>query len=159
MIDPYGLLERLMEYYASGYELSCPYQIGNTIYDTYAAYEQFNCFEHAFIRSTITLSRGDILRFREQVTGYIEPWLVRDGGEAPPPGHIYTYITGVFISERHIHEDVRRLIRRFRYYKGYGYYSSGYSQARIAAFDTETGSLICSPAARERMQEYSRILK
>ena len=86
MIDPYGLLERLMEYYASGYELSCPYQIGNTIYDTYAAYEQFNCFEHAFIRSTITLSRGDILRFREQVTGYIEPWLVRDGGEAPPPG-------------------------------------------------------------------------
>ena len=142
MIDPYGLLERLMEYYASGYELSCPYQIGNTIYDTYAAYEQFNCFEHAFIRSTITLSRGDILRFREQVTGYIEPWLVRDGGEA-----------------RHIHEDVRRLIRRFRYYKGYGYYRSGYCQARIAAFDTETGSLICSPAARELMQEYSRILK
>ncbi len=159
MTDAYGLLERLMEYYSAGYELSCPYQIGNTIYDTYAVYRQFDCFEHAFIRSTLTLSRGDILRFREHLTTYIEPWLVRNGEESPSSSHLYTYVTGIFISERRIHDDVRRMIRRFRYYKGYGFYRKGYCQARIAAFDAETSSLICSPAARELMQEYQRILK
>lgn len=159
MIDSAALLERLMEYYSNDYDLMCPYQLGGTIYDTYAAYSQFNCFEHAFIRSTLTLSKGDIYRFKEHLTTIIEPSLIREGEDFPAPGHMYTYVTGLFISERKIRDDVRRLIKHFRYYKGYGFFNRGYCQARIAAFDTETGSLICSPAARDLMLEYQRILR
>ncbi len=158
MIDSAAILERLMEYYSNDYDLTCPYQLGDTIYDTYAAYSHFNCFEHAFIRDTLTLSKGDIFRFKSHLTTAVEPFLVRGGDEFPAPGHIYTYVTGIFISERKVRDDVRRIIRHFRYYRGYGFYNRGYCQARIAAFDTETGTLICSPAAKELMLEYRRIL-
>ncbi len=157
MINGNSFLDRLLNYYSENHEISRPYQMGGTIYDAYAYYSHFNCFEHAFIRSTLTLSKGDIYRFREQLTTIIEPWMVCDGEASPPPDHIYTYVTGVFVSERRIREDVRRAIHRFRYYRGYGYYRSGYCQARLAAFDLETGSLICSPAAKELMLEYRRI--
>ncbi|MDI9241674.1 hypothetical protein [Fusibacillus kribbianus] len=158
MIDANSLFKRLLTYYSNDYDVIRPYQLDDTIYDAYAAYSHFNCFEHAFIRSTLTLSKRDILRFRDQVTTIIEPWMVCAGESSPPQNHIYTYVTGVFISEKRIRDDVRRIIRRFRYYRGYGYYKSGYCQARIAAFDMETGSLIVSPAAKELMLEYQRVL-
>ncbi|HIZ43654.1 MAG TPA: hypothetical protein H9672_02890 [Firmicutes bacterium] len=159
MIDSEALLARLLEYYSKDYDLTAPYEINDTIYDTYAVYRHFNCFEHAFIRSTLTLSRGDIIRFQKNLTTYIEPSLVRLGNDFPNPGHMYTYVTGLFISERRVRDEVRRMIRHFRYHRGYGFFNRGYCQARIAAFDTETGSLICSPAARDLMLEYQRILK
>ena len=158
MIDANSLFKRLLTYYSNDYDVIRPSQLDDTIYDAYAAYSHFNCFEHAFIRSTLTLSKRDILRFRDQVTTIIEPWMVCAGESSPPQNHIYTYVTGVFISEKRIRDDVRRTIRRFRYYRGYGYYKSGYCQARIAAFDMETGSLIVSPAAKELMLEYQRVL-
>ncbi|MCI8505401.1 MAG: hypothetical protein HFI67_04345 [Lachnospiraceae bacterium] len=153
------LLRRLMIYYASDYELLCPYQLGDTIYDVYASYSHYHCFEHAFIRSTLTLSRSDLNHFADQLATLIEPEMVRNGRPSPPQSHIYTYVTGIFISEQKIPEDIRRMIRRFRYYRGYGYYKNGYCQARIAAFDMEAGSLIINPAAKELIQEYQRILK
>ncbi len=158
MLNPRNLLRRLMIYYASDHELLCPYQLGDTIYDVYAAYRQFNCFEYAFIRSTLNLPQKDILHFKEQLTSIVEPQMVCKGEVSPPSSHIYTYMTGIFISEQRITDDVRRAIRRFRYYKGYGYYKSGYCQARIAAFDMETGSLIINPAAKDLLLEYQRIL-
>ncbi len=159
MRDPRDLLRRLMIYYAGDHELLCPYQLGDSIYDVYASYSHYHCFEHAFIRSTLTLSAGDLEHFMEQLSTLIEPQMVRNGRPSPPQSHIYTYVTGVFISEQKIPEQVRRAVRRFRYYRGYGYYKNGYCQARIAAFDLETGSLIINPAARELIQEYRRILR
>ena len=159
MIDSSFLLERLLEYYSNDYDLTSPYQLGDTIYDTYAVYEQFNCYDHAFIRNTLTLSKGDIYRFKKHLTTVIEPSLVREGNDFPSPGHMYSYVTGLFITEHRIHSDVRRMIKQFRYYRGYGFFNRGYCQARIAAFDTETGALICSPAAKELMSEYQRILR
>ena len=67
MRNPRDLLRRLMIYYARDYELLCPYQLGDTIYDVYAAYSHYHCFEHAFIRSTLTLSRTDLEHFTEQI--------------------------------------------------------------------------------------------
>ncbi len=158
MREPRDLLRRLMIYYAGDHELLCPYQLGDTIYDAYASYAHYHCFEHAFIRSTLTLSQNDLDHFMEQTVTLIEPQMVRNGRSSPPVSHIYTYITGVFISEQKIPEHVRRKIRRFRYYRGYGYYKNGYCQARIAAFDMETGSLIINSAAKELLQEYRGIL-
>lgn len=158
MREPRDLLRRLMIYYASDHELLCPYQLGDTIYDAYASYLHYHCFEHAFIRSTLTLSSNDLRHFMDQITALIEPQMVRNGRPSPPADHIYTYITGVFISEQKIPENVRRMIRRFRYYRGYGYYKNGYCQARIAAFDMESDALITNSAAKELLSEYRRIL-
>ena len=158
MIEPRNLLRRLMIYYANDHELLCPYQLGDTIYDAYASYSHYHCFEHAFIRSTLTLSSNDMEHFMEQIITLIEPQMVREGRPSPPVNHIYTYITGVFISEQRIPERVRRMIHKFRFYRGYGYYKNGYCQARIAAFDMETNSLIINPAAKELVQEYRRII-
>ncbi|MCI8464634.1 MAG: hypothetical protein HFI63_02060 [Lachnospiraceae bacterium] len=158
MRNPRDLLRRLMIYYARDYELLCPYQLGDTIYDVYAAYSHYHCFEHAFIRSTLTLSRTDLEHFTEQITTLIEPYMIREGRPSPPKNHMYTYVTGIFISEQKIPDEICRMIRRFRYYKSYGYYKNGYCQARIAAFDMETGSLTINPAAKELLLEYHGIL-
>ena len=52
MLDAAGLHQRQLEYYTRNPELFCPYPLDGTIYDTYAHYSQFDCTEHAFIRST-----------------------------------------------------------------------------------------------------------
>ncbi len=159
MRNPKDLLRRLTIYYAGDHELLCPYQLGDTIYDVYAFYSHYHCFEHAFIRSTLTLSQSDLDHFMEQISTLIEPQMIRGGRSSPPRDHIYTYVTGIFISEQKIQDSIRRAVRRFRYYRGYGYYKNGYCQARIAAFDMETGSLTINPAAKELLLEYQSMFE
>ena len=92
-------------------------------------------------------------------TMQIDPEYMTVIKELVQKGIIFAVCSGIqFISERKLSNDVCRAIRHFRYYKGYGYYRSGYCQARIAAFDLERGSVVCSPAAKDLMEEYREIL-
>lgn len=158
MINPGFVLERLMDYYRDGFEIAAPYVIDDTIYDTYAYITSGHSYEHAFLRNTLTLTKGDLNRFKEQIKEFVEPELVCAGTKMPPRDHLYTNITGVFIAEEPIPEDVKKEIRKFKYYKGYGFFRHGYVQARVAAFDTATGELICNHAAKNLMSEYERVL-
>lgn len=152
------LYRRLLEYYSRDFELASPFLMDNSIYDTYARYSTGGSNEHAFLRNTMTLSVGDLNQFRDQIIHYVEPNLVCEGLVKPSKDHLYTYVTGIFISDDPIPDEVRQNIKKFRYYKSYGLLKHGYVQARIAAFDMTDGTFITSPAAKNLLEEYKRVL-
>lgn len=83
--------------------------------------------------------------------------MVRHGEKCPPPNHMYTYITGVFICDS-VDEQAKKLIRKFKFMKNYRFTIRGYCDARIVVFDLKNKKLYGNGAAREIIKGYKKIL-
>lgn len=170
------LLEKLLGAYAECYDIQRDYPLQDAVYSAYARFNvtsakyvlmkkaelwQVNCFEHAFFSVVSPLQTEDVQTFRRQISEYMEPQLVRGGAKYPPPNHMYTFLTAIFISERRISPEVKREVQRFRYFKNYLAAIRGYSEARLLVFDLEAGEIFGNRAAREMVKGYrkSGILK
>ena len=165
------LLDKLLESYAECYDVQKNYPVQDSIYDAYAKFNvtsakyvlmkkaelwRVNCFEHTFFSVVSPLQIEDLQNFRKQITDYMEPQLVRGGAKYPPPNHMYTFLTGIFISESRISPEVKREIKRFRYFKNYLAAIRGYSEARLLVFDLETGEILGNHAAKEMVKGYRK---
>ena len=108
------LLETLLASYAECYDIQRDYPIQDAVYPAYAKFNvtsakyvlmkkaelwRVNCFEHAFFSVVSSLQTEDLQKLRRQITEYMEPQLVRSGAKYPPPNHMYTFLTAIFISE------------------------------------------------------------
>lgn len=58
----------------------------------------------------------------------MEPQLVRSSAKYPPPNHMYTFLTAIFISESRVSPEVKKEVQRFRYFKNYLASIRGYSE-------------------------------
>ena len=151
------LLETLLTSYAECYDIQRDYPIQDAVYPAYAKFNvtsakyvlmkkaelwRVNCFEHAF--------------FRRQITEYMEPQLVRSGAKYPPPNHMYTFLTAIFISEGRVSPEVKKEVQRFRYFKNYLASIRGYSEARLLVFELEAGEIFGNRAAKEMVKGYRK---
>lgn len=53
---------------------------------------------------------------------------MRSGAKYPPPNHMYTFLTAIFISEGRVSPEVKKEAQRFRYFKNYLASIRGYSE-------------------------------
>lgn len=158
------LLEQLLDSYQSSYDIAKPFEINGDVYDAYASFNvtsaryvlikkaelwRANCFEHTFFRLGKKLCNEDLTAFHRHVTDYIEPELVRGGRKTPEKDHMYSFITGIFISEEGISESVKKEIRKFRFLKNYRFSIRGYSEVRLLVFDMENRQILGNAAARD----------
>lgn len=165
------LLEQLLDSYQSSYDITKPFAINGDVYDAYAGFHvtsaryvlikkaelwQANCFEHTFFRCAEHLTCNDLTSFRRHVTGFIEPELVRKGKKNPAKNHMYTFMTGIFISETGISEDVSKEIRKFKYIRNYLFNIRGYSEVRLLAFDLENHKILGNAAAKDLVKGYNK---
>ena len=166
------LLEKLLRSYRQSFDLECPYTVHGEKYDAYGAFNvtsakyvltkkaelwRAQCYEHAFFKLTEEFSGKDLEAFSQQITEYIEPEMVWHGEKCPPPNHMYTYITGVFICDS-VEEQARKQIRKFKFMKNYRFTIRGYCDARIVVFDLKNKKLYGNGAAREIIKGYKKIL-
>ena len=86
----------------------------------------------------------------------MEPQLVRSGAKYPPPNHMYTFLTAIFISEGRVSPEVKKEVQRFRYFKNYLASIRGYSEARLLVFDLEAGEIFGNRAAKEMVKGYRK---
>lgn len=165
------LLDKLLEYYSSSFDITHPYEIGG---DTYEAYAGFNvtsskyvlykkaelwrtyCYEHVLFRLKKQVGPEDILRFFQHVVEYMEPQLVRQGERCPQPNHMYSYMTGIFISEQGISPETAREVKKLKFRKNYRFAVRGFSEARIVIFDLENKKIIGNPAAKEVVKGFRK---
>ncbi|MGN0422419.1 MAG: hypothetical protein ACI4EY_06750 [Lachnospiraceae bacterium] len=165
------LLERLLKSYQSSYDIEKAYDINGDIYDAHASFNvtsakyvlvkkaelwRANCFEHVFFRVLDQLSVEDIERYREQVVSYIEPQLVRGGKKCPEKDHMYTYMTGIFIAEDGVTDEVKKMVKRFSYVKNYRFTIRGYSEVRLLVFDLKNKKIFGNRAAKDLVKGYSK---
>lgn len=165
------LLEKLLASYEASYDIERTCSINGDIYDAHAAFSvtsakyvlvkkaelwRADCFEHVFFRVKDSLGVDDLERFRLQVASYIEPQLVRGGKKWPEKNHMYTYITGVFICENGIPEEVKQAVKRFSFVKNYKWTVRGYSEVRILVFDMENKKVFGNRSAKELVKGYTK---
>lgn len=167
------LLDKLLGIYRRDFDIECPYKIQETSYDAYGAFNvttakyvltkktelwRAQCYEHVFFKSFDTLTEEEIEKFHRQITEYIEPQMVRKEENCPPPDHMYTFLTGIFISEGGLSKEVVKAVKKFRFSKNYRFTIRGYCDARFVVFDLENKKLYGNPAAREILKGYRKML-
>lgn len=167
-------LEKLLKIYQSDSDITRPFDINGDIYDAYAAFNvssakyvlvkkaelwRADCFEHAFFLCRDHITSEDLMDFQKNIENYIEPHLVRKGEESMPKDHMYTYITGIFVSDQGISKEMKKEISKFRFFKNYRLGIRGYSEARLLVFDRENHQMIGNPASRDLIKGYKKIIK
>ena len=166
------LLERLLRSYRQSFDMECPYTLGGVEYDAYGAFDvtsakyvltkkaelwRAQCYEHVFFRHMDVLSEGELDRFRQQIVEYIEPQMVRHGEKCPPENHMYTFLTGIYICEEGISQNVISKIKKFKYMKNYRFTIRGYCDARLLVFDMKNKKIYGNSAGRDLMKGYKKI--
>lgn len=166
------LLEKLLVSYQSAFDITRPYDVNGDTYDAYAAFNvtsakyvlvkkaelwRADCYEHTFFSCRDTMCAQDLDRFKEEIVNYIEPELVREGKDCMEKDHMYTYITGIFLCEQGVSEELKQEIRRFKYFKNYRLGIRGYVQARLLVFDMKNQKVIGNRAARELIKGYKKV--
>lgn len=165
------LLEQLLDSYQSSYDIAKPFDVNGDVYDAYASFNvtsakyvlikkaelwRANCFEHTFFRCIEQLTSNDLAAFYSQITELIEPEFVRCGRKNPEKDHMYTFITGIFICENSIPDDVIKEIRKFKYFKNYLLGIRGYSEARLLVFDLKNRRISGNAAAKDLIKGYNK---
>lgn len=166
------LLERLLRSYRQSFDIERPYVLEGEEYDAYGAFDvtsakyvltkkaelwRAQCYEHVFFRRMDVLTEGELDRFRRQIVEYIEPNMVRHGEKCPPENHMYTFVTGIYISEEGISQEVIHRIKRFKYMKNYRFTIRGYCDARLLVFDMKNKKIYGNLAAKDLIKGYKKI--
>ncbi|MDO4312529.1 MAG: hypothetical protein Q4C52_05545 [Eubacteriales bacterium] len=165
------LLEQLLDSYQSSYDIAKPFDINGDVYDAYASFNvtsakyvlikkaelwRANCFEHTFFRYLDNLSSKDLETFHRHVVEYIEPELVRGGKSCPDKDHMYTFMTGIFICENGVPEDVKKQFKKYHFVKNYRFSIRGYSEVRLLVFDLKNRKIFGNAAAKDLVKGYTK---
>lgn len=165
------LFEKLLDSYESSYDIERACHINGEVYDAYAAFRvtsskyvlvkkaelwRADCFEHVFFHVRDRLTTDDIEHFRTQVVQYIEPQIVREGKKWPPKDHMYTFITGIFICDSKVPDEVKRAVKRLSLVKNYKWTIRGYSEVRLLVFDMEDKKVFGNKAAKDLVKGYTK---
>ena len=95
---------------------------------------------------------------QQLIRDYMEPVLARNNEKYPPKDHMRTFLTAVIISEASPSAELIRLIRKYRFDRGYQFSFRGFSQGRLVFVDLGAGKVYTSPAANDVAEFYRRIL-
>lgn len=165
-------LEKLLVSYQSAFDIVRPYDVDGDRYDAYAVFNvtsakyvlvkkaelwRANCFEHTFFSCKEVLTAEDVRRFRCEIDTFIEPQLVRAGKDCTPKNHMYTYITGIFICDSKVTEDVKKEIQKFKFFKNYRMGIRGYAEARLLIFDMENHKVSGNRPAKDLIKGYQKV--
>ena len=168
------LLERLLKSYQSSYDIEKAYDINGDIYDAHASFNvtsakyvlvkkaelwRANCFEHVFFLYRPRITLADVEQFQSQLLEYMEPELVCQGEKVPKKNHMYTYLTGIFLSDEPADPEVIKVVRKLHFRKNYRFAVRGFSEERVVLFDIKNRKITGNPAAKELIKGYKKMLK
>lgn len=166
-------IEKLIDSYRSAFDIERSYDINGDIYDAYAHFNvssakyvlmkkaelwRADCYEHTLFSYREELTVEDLTRLHKAMEAYIEPQLIRGGAKCTQKDHMYTYMTGIFVVEEGISDEVKKAIRKFKFFKNYMFGIRGYSEARVLVFDMKNRKVLGNPAARDLVKGYKKAI-
>lgn len=141
------LLDRALLSFSGSFDITRPAQVASRTVDALAQFRAINekyvfsrkhvlweadAFEHALFVTTPRLTRAQVEDWFAFLTREAEPELVHPGAPCPPEGHMYTYLTLVFLCKE-AEEDALRALRRLRFVKNYRFSLRGWATGRAVA--------------------------
>lgn len=153
-------LDRLLAKYAGTFDIYKPYSVKDKEYPAYGYF--FSCnekyvlmkkatlwavhaYEHILFMDVEDITSETIKEAQDLVENHLEP-LVRKGNKYPEKDHMYSYLTVVIVAQHEPSKEVKKLISKFKFDKGYMFSLRGYSE----------GHLICAVMDSEKVYTNSR---
>lgn len=145
-------LDRLLLRYAGSFDIYQPYKINNKEYPAYGYFfssvEKYvlvreanmwtsNSFEHILFLTQDECTPDLICEIDSVFKSYMEPELVRKGDAFPEKNHMYSYLSVALLVQKPLSKECIRMIRRYKFEKGYRFGMLGYSQGRIMCCSME----------------------
>ena len=173
-MDKYDFFERLLASYSGNFDIDQPFETNGEKYDAYAEFNvtsakyvlskkaelwRAQCYEYVFFKVKNIIDVAEIENIKEQIVDFLEPNFVRKGENVPPPNHMYSFITIVYICDEDLSEDVKKMIKRFKYIKNYRFTVRGYCEVRFAVFDLKNKQIYCNNSAKDLVKGYKKIFK
>ena len=70
---------------------------------------------------------------------------------------MYTYLTGVFISEKAVSDEAVNSLKKLRFRKNYRFAVRGFSEERVVLFDMENHRIYGNAAAKDLVKGYKKM--
>ncbi|MBQ8654284.1 MAG: hypothetical protein IJ507_05030 [Clostridia bacterium] len=169
---PQELLERALASFAGSYDISrdaqildrraealCQLRAMNSKYmlkKKWVVWEA-NAFEHCVFVTAKTLTADVVRDWFDFLTKEAEAELVHPGAKYPPEGHMYTYLTTVFLCDT-MEPEAAKAVRRLRFSKNYLFTFRGWASGRALAAETSTGRIVVNQAGKPMKKLFVRLL-
>ena len=172
-MEPAALLSRALDAFAGSYDIARDAQVLSRRVDALAQLRalnskyvlsqkhvlwEANAFEHAIFLCVDTLTAEMVEDWFAFLTLQAEPELVHPGKSLPDEGHMYTYLTLIFLCNG-VHKDALQAIRRARFTKNYRFSLRGWATGRLLAVDLSSGVMTANAAGRELKPLFARLLR
>lgn len=167
-------LDRLLLKYSNTFNIYKPYRLGNRTYSAYGLFFSHNekyvlvqeanmwttdSYEHILFWEEEQITEEHVKEAQETIRGIMEEKLVRKGNPLPEKNHMSSLMTVVLLSQRPLSKSAEKLIRKFRFDKGYKFNLLGYSRGRIIAASMEDQKVYTSPDVKKDGKLYLDVFK
>lgn len=116
---------------------------------------QANAYEQCLFVTADTLTEAMANDWWTFLTQTAEEPLVHPGEKYPPEGHMYTYLTVVFIADR-VEEAAAKAVERFRFTKNYLFSLRGWATGRAMTMEKSTGRITANRAAADMKKHFRK---
>ena len=118
-----------------------------------------NAFEHCVFVTAKRLTADMVEDWFTFLTKEAEAELVHPGEKYPPEGHMYTYLTTVFLCEE-MDAEAAKAVKRLKFNKSYMLSVRGWATGRALAAETTTGRVVVNKAAgKELRKHFEKLMK
>lgn len=167
------LLERALTSFAGSYDISrnaqvldrsvealCQLRAMNSKYmikKKWVVWEA-NAFEHCVFVTADKLTAETVKDWFQFLTKDAEAELVHPGAKYPPEGHMYTYLTTVFLCEE-MDREAAKALRKLKFTKNYLFTIRGWATGRALAVELKSGKVIANAAGKEMKKHFEKLLR
>ncbi len=164
-------LDRTLAKYAGTFDIYRNYSINGKKYPAYGYFfsdsEKYvlskkanmwtiHEYEHILFIEVKEITKDLLDELYGVMESYMEPVLVRKNNKYPEKDHMSSFLTAAIICEKHPSPEIEKLIRKFRFDKGYLFSFRGHSEGHIICADMETESVITNYEARKMKKFYKQ---
>ncbi|MGN0778868.1 MAG: hypothetical protein ACI4MJ_06965 [Aristaeellaceae bacterium] len=172
-MDTAQMLERTLASFAGNYDITRNAQVASRQVEALAQLRamnsrymlskkwvvwQANAFEHCIFVTVPTLTADMARDWFTFLTKEAEGELVHPGEELPPEGHMYSYLTVVFLCDT-MDAEAARAVKHLRFTKNYRFSLRGWATGRALAVEVPTGKIAANGAGKEMRKHFARLLK
>ena len=116
-----------------------------------------NAFEHCVFVTAQRLTADVVKDWFNFLTKEAEAELVHPGEKYPPEGHMYTYLTTVFLCEE-MDAEAAKAIKRLRFTKNYLFTVRGWAMGRALAVEASSGKIAANTAGKEMKKHFEKLM-
>ncbi len=117
-----------------------------------------NAFEQCLFVPAETLTADMVADWWNFLTKTAEAELIHPGEKYPPEGHMYTYLTVIFVADK-VEADAAKAVRKAKFTKNYLLSLRGWATGRAMAIALDSGEVTVNAAGKEMVKPIRKLIQ